>query len=500
MKDTVQEREVKLSLPDGAPPLDPAAVFAGSGRWTDDVVEQCAVYFDTEDLRLTRAGASLRFRSDDGWTVKTPIARTGDEVVRGEHGFPGGPAQPPAGAIDLLVGWTRGAALAEVATVRTHRRRLRLVADDGRTLVVEVVDDTVRTEAAPSPPTAFREVEAELGPGGDRTTLRQVVGRLRAVGATASGGPSKVARALGSRALAAEDVPDPGDLDRHASLGALVLHALAGSVRRLMTFDHGVRLGDDPEAVHQARVATRRLRSDLHTFRPVLDTTWADDLRSELAWIGGELGHVRDADVLLARLEAGVEELPEVERATAAVLVDDLRDARTRHRAALLEAMTSPRYLALLDRLVDATRRPDLRALDPPHPRRRARRLARRPWKRLRRTVAALPEHPTDEQLHEVRKRAKHARYALEAIAPRSPRRVARLAVRISDLQDVLGEQHDAVGAADWLRAAAADHDEPGTAFAGGVLAGRFLADGMRRRAQWQRVWRRARRLAADVF
>ena len=77
---------------------------------------------------------------------------------------------------------------------------------------------------------------------------------------------------------------------------------------------------------------------------------------------------------------------------------------------------------------------------------------------------------------------------------------MARLAQRISDLQDVLGEHHDAIGAAAWLRAAAADHDEPGATFAGGVLAGGFLTDGTRRRAEWRRAWRRARRIAADVF
>jgi CHAD domain-containing protein len=162
--------------------------------------------------------------------------------------------------------------------------------------------------------------------------------------------------------------------------------------------------------------------------------------------------------------------------------------------------MRSPRYLTLLDRLVDAARAPRLLEPDPSRPRRRARRLARHPWRRLRRTIRALGDDPTDEQLHEVRKRAKQARYALEAIAPISPRRVTRLAEHISEVQDVLGEQHDAIGAVAWLRAAAADHDEPGVAFAAGVLAAGFARDGARRRDEWRRPWRRARRVAADVF
>ncbi len=495
----MDEREVKLSVADDADALDPAVLFEGLGRWTDDTVDQHAVYFDTDDLRLTRAGASLRFRSDDGWTVKTPVATDGDEVVRHEHRFAGGPGRPPVGATDLVLGWTRGAPVDEVATVHTRRRRLRLFAgEDGPEL--EVVDDTVHTEATSAPPGTFREVEVELGADGHRRTYERVVLRLRASGATSGAGPSKVAHALGARASAAADVPDPGDLDRRAGLDALVQHAVAASVHRLVHHDHLVRIGADPEGVHQARVATRRLRSDLRTFRPLLDAGWVDALRDELQWLGTELGRVRDADVLLERLEARVATLPEPERASAEMLVAARRDARTRERGALLDAMTSPRYLALLDRLVDAARAP--RGLDAhlSHPRRRARRLAARPWKKLRRTVRVLPHDPTDEQLHEVRKRAKHARYACEAVAPVSPRRVARLATRISDLQDVLGEQHDAIGAAEWLRDAAADHDEPGAAFAAGLLAGGFLHDAAARRTAWRRPWRRARRLAADVF
>ena len=199
MKDTVDEREVKLSLADDAAALDPAAIFAGLGRWTDDVVEQCAVYYDTEDLRLTRAGASLRFRSDDGWTVKTPVARRRRRGGPGRARLPGRRRRrPPAAATDLLVGWTRG----------RRSRRSPPSAPTG------VGCGCSRDEAAPrsrwsttpcaprpppSPPTAFREVEAELAPGGDARTLRQVVRRLRAGGATAGGGPSKVAHALGAR-------------------------------------------------------------------------------------------------------------------------------------------------------------------------------------------------------------------------------------------------------------------------------------------------------------
>ena len=207
----MDEREVKLSIADEADALDPAVLFEGLGHWSDDTVDQHAVYFDTDDLRLTRAGASLRFRSDDGWTVKTPVATDGDEVVRHEHGFAGGPGRPPVGATDLVLGWSRGAPVDERSReVHTLRRRLRLFAeDDGPEL--EVVDDTVHTEATSAPSGTFREVEVELGADGHRRTSSSgwSAGCACRVPRPAPG-PSKAAEALGAPATAAEDVSHPG--------------------------------------------------------------------------------------------------------------------------------------------------------------------------------------------------------------------------------------------------------------------------------------------------
>jgi CHAD domain-containing protein len=86
------------------------------------------------------------------------------------------------------------------------------------------------------------------------------------------------------------------------AIGAVVRDALDASVQRLLVADPVARVGDDPEGVHQARVATRRLRSDLRTFGPLLDPAWVTPLRDELRWLGGELGVAREAEVLLGHL------------------------------------------------------------------------------------------------------------------------------------------------------------------------------------------------------
>ena len=77
---------------------------------------------------------------------------------------------------------------------------------------------------------------------------------------------------------------------------------IAVQVGELIAHDPGTRLGDDPEELHQARVATRRLRAVLRAARPLLDPGWTESLRAELSWLGGALGPVRDLDVLLDHL------------------------------------------------------------------------------------------------------------------------------------------------------------------------------------------------------
>ena len=124
--------------------------------------------------------------------------------------------------------------------------------------------------------------------------------------------------------------------------------------------------------------------------------------------------------------------------------------------------------------------------------------LTRRPWKRLRKAVRALPEAPADADLHEVRKRAKQARYALEAVAPVAGPRVARAAKRLADLQGVLGDHQDTVVAYGWLHDAARDSGDAESKFVAGVMAGSFARDRRDLREQWRNVWR-ARRSAAPA-
>jgi CHAD domain-containing protein len=291
--------------------------------------------------------------------------------------------------------------------------------------------------------------------------------------------------------LAPPDLARPKPLRKKSTVGDLVQASITASVHRLLDHDSLIRVSEDPEAIHQARVATRRLRSDLRTFRPVIDRTWSEPLREELKWFGEQLGRVRDADVLSELLISKAVGVPAARREEAGLLIDRLREMRERDREQLLEAMRSARYADLLERLVDAAQAPRLRkGCRGTLAARVADSLTRRPAKRLRRTVKRLPKHAPDTDLHEVRKRAKQARYALEAVAPIVGGGAKRTAKRLADLQDVLGDHQDAVVAAAWLEAAARDSADVSTAFVAGEIAGAFAADRHRLRNEWPKTWK----------
>jgi CHAD domain-containing protein len=269
----------------------------------------------------------------------------------------------------------------------------------------------------------------------------------------------------------------------------VVRAAIGTSVIQLMRHDAGVRSGHEPEDVHQARVATRRLRSDLLSFREILEPAWAVDLRVELGWLGGRLGAVRDADVLMERLRAAANELPDRDAVVAERILDRLWARRDEDRTSLLDAMRSTRYLELLSRLVAASAQPVLRpeagAGDPTSV---VARVMRRPWARLRRAVDALGPDASDAELHQARIRAKRVRYAAEAVAPVFGKRARAFAHAAAELQRVLGDHQDSVVAAAWLREVSTSGAR--AAFVAGELAAAEHAAAAAARVAWPAAWK----------
>ncbi|GIJ45732.1 CHAD domain-containing protein [Virgisporangium aliadipatigenens] len=448
-----------------------------------------ATYYDTADLRLTRAGVSLRQRKGEPgkppWTMKLPT-----DVVGARAEFSRGRLDE---LLPVLTAYHRGWTVVPVVSIRTLRRVFE-VRDAAGELLVEVCDDTVSVLSGREVVDTFREIEAERGSCDD--ALFDAIGRtLTEAGAVEDAFVPKHVRALGER------IPAP-DAPAGETAGDAVTAAFRAHVARIVGADPYLRLGtpqpngDSP--VHQLRVGCRRLRSDLRTFRPLLDPEWARALADECRWLAGSLGAARDSEVLRVRLRRTAAADPvapldpdaveRIDAALAARLSEALGDPA--------EAVDSPRYLALLEQLnVAATAPPLLRKAKRPAvdvlPK-----LVAKPWRRLADgregevAPAELDPLGPDDEWHEVRIRGKKARYAAQSVVPAIGEPARALIAGLKKVQKLLGEHQDAAMAADAWRAVAdavpADH---GVALTAGRLIERERAAVRAARAAFPEAW-----------
>lgn len=499
------EREAKLSAPADFALPDLGELLPGVFVKALPELDLDAVYFDTADLRLARFGITVRHRVGEGepcWTVKFPdSAARGPALVRSEIEIPA-PREPlPARVADLVLAYTRSRPLVQVAVLRTKRRPFALCDSAGQSFG-QIVDDEVTATRESSAARGFRELEIEIEADGrfGRELMQSAVTRLEAAGASAGSPMPKLVRVLGRRATRPPQVVI-AELSEQPSAVDLVRHAVARSVVQLLRHDPGARLGTDPEAVHQLRVAARRLRSDLRTFAPLLEGEQIDALRDELSWLGRQVGEARDADVLGARLTELCRTLPEADQAGGARLLLRHGEQSEAGHEVMLACLRDRRYLRLVDALVKLAANPPMRSAaanpspdgeKPPAamPDDVAARLVRRPWRRLTRAVAELGPDPADRQLHDIRILAKRCRYAAEAVVPVVGRPAKRFGKRMADVQTLLGDHQDTAVAEDWLRAAA--QADPEARLAAGQLIAAERARRAELRARWPQVWRKA--------
>ncbi|MCA2215638.1 CYTH and CHAD domain-containing protein [Jidongwangia harbinensis] len=437
------ETERKYDVPDdfALPPLP--------GAGDAEAHDLDATYYDTDDLRLARNRRTLRRRTggtDAGWHLKTP----GDGSSRTEHRLPIDGDEVPGEMHDEVRVIVRDRPLQPVARLRTRRLETPLRDADGRTLAL-IAQDRVTAETGGREQT-WQEVEAELVEG-DPELLEEVERHLLAAGARPAAGPSKLARALGDR------------LPPRAGAAALDRDAVHRYVREqrdaLAAYDPGVRAGD-AESVHKMRVATRRLRSTLRTFKRSFPPGAAATLGPELKWLAAQLGEVRDGQVLEGKLLAAVDQAGPDFTPVADRIRDHLEAKVAAGREALRHDLNGERYLRLLDAVDDLVERTAAE-----------RKPVRRAGKALAKADGLLAEAmraDSDEELHAARKAYKKARYAVEVFAPGGGKPARRLVKRLTELQDVLGAHQDSVVAREVLRDLARDADD---GFPYGVLYAR---------------------------
>lgn len=466
-----------------------------------------AVYHDTAELTLFRWGITLRHRTgggDEGWHMKLPVTGA-DGSTRDEMHLPldaGEVGSVPAAFIEVVAPLLREQPVRPVITLVTERTPRIVLNGEGRPLA-EIVDDVVSVQHEGRVVSVFREVEIEALDADDPEALEaldSVVGFLVGEGAEPSS-VSKAASALGPRTSAPPDVPPLPVPGRNDLAVDAIRAVLSQHVRHLLMADVGVRR-DLPDSVHQMRVAARRLRSAFATFAPLLEPEESEALREELKWIASELGGIRDTEVMIDRLDRHAGELvdpTDTERARA-VIDPSLNRRLVAARASALAALRSDRHQQLVDDLMtaaieppvtDAAYAPCVDVLLP---------LVARTWRRLDKTISQLDIAGESAPWHAARIKAKRARYAAESVAGVFGRDMEKLAHRLAEVTELLGEHQDAHVAQTIIRELAAHADTDGaTGMSLGLLYEFESEEEILDRLRFLEIWPRARRVARRV-
>lgn len=464
-----EEIELKLALPEIAQraflrhPLLRQASRKETQRLTN-------LYYDTPDLALRKHGVALRLRAQGKrWlqTVKCAGKRMGGLSSRPEW------ETPYAGHFDFasiddpaVRAWLEQPKIASrlAPVFETNFQRIAWTFELPRATRIELALDRGWITAA-GQREAISEIEIELISGETSELFAFALTLAERVAVF----PAPLSKADRGYALFLQTPLSPARATP-VSLSVEMTPREAFRAIALACLDHLQRnhaaalASDDPEYIHQMRVALRRLRAALRLFRPLLPTDFEARLMPLVRELMTPLGKARDVDVLLAEIAHPVlAALPDEPRLAALVgVITERRHALRREAMRLLGA---PRYgtivLSMLA-LVHGISAPAEAASTDGAPaslsqfaHQRLRRLRKKALDLARQADAAKPE-----TLHALRIGIKRLRYAQEFFAPLAARKATRrLLDRLAALQETLGQINDLANAGALLMECAG-HDQ----------------------------------------
>lgn len=461
MKDA--DREIELKFTCG--PEDLAAVLAAAPPGDDQARELISVYFDTPDLALQKAGASLRVRESEGRRVQT--LKRGDGLVREEYeaAIEGLAPDPELGPLPNLM--PEGASLRPAFNVRISRRQRRFRYHEA--LIELALDQGEVTGGDQQSPICEVELELKSGPP---AALFALARKLAAAAPLYLSYDSKAKR--GQVLVAGE--PDAArrsgtvELATDATVGETFQAVARKALAQIAANAAILRAGPGPEAVHQLRVGARRLRSALTTFKPALQGEGFEAAKEGLRWLSHSCDQPRNLDVFseetLRPAELGGHRPPGLARLRKAI------DAARRGAwAQVAETVSSERFRSLMIDTAAWVETGDWLAGDGA-----GSPIASFSQQALKRRLKTVKKRWRDAKgaddlaLHHLRIEAKKLRYAVETfVSLYGARRIKRFLEPVKDLQEVLGALNDLATAEPLLAGLALPSD---AAFAAGELVG----------------------------
>lgn len=434
-----RELELKFEMPLAhAKRLRSHAALAGS---TPATFDQLSVYFDTPGHHLAKKGYSLRVRDAGGKLVQT--VKAGGETAglfdRPEWETAVKRLEPDLGALDgTPLGKSKRRLRELVEVARSQVRRTLWMVDGGGSSIELVLDDA--SVRAGDEEVRFGEVEIELkqGPaerlfGLARDLARAVPLRVSVTSKSERG--YDLAAGLSGRVRKAAPVALGEDMDVATAFRTIVL----ACVRHFRLNEDLVLAGRDPSALHQCRVAMRRLRAGLSLFGPAIRDDEYAALREEIRWFTGSLGDARNLDVFLKNHGEQLQPKPRrtVERARAGAYDVAIRAIESqRLRDLMLDLLA---WLEFGEWRASRKARLAIRTF--------AGRRLDRLWVKVDAGGSQI-RSLDEESLHRLRIDIKKMRYAVEFLGSLYPRAdVKRFTEALEAMQETLGELNDEVTA-----------------------------------------------------
>ncbi len=281
----------------------------------------------------------------------------------------------------------------------------------------------------------------------------------------------------------------------HDATGSAARSAIAFLFRAFIDQIPAAQQGD-VEAIHQARIATRRLRAAVRLFSPYISSIKPKNLDQRLKWISERAGTVRDLDVLEKLTAKQVRKLEPWIASDLAPLLEEIRSRRKKALDDLAASLASTRYKSLVARLsapIAITAEGDAAFAAV------AGQLLAPTLKAMLRAGEKMHEEPTPDDLHYLRKCAKWFRYTLEMMLGVGDEQLRGVLRRIEELQGLLGEYHDAAVAVEWVRTFANSPQVPlNVAFGCGALSESIKRREQKLKRRALKEWRRFARTDAE--